>query len=135
MATDVGFADAQAASAAILNKALFAGASKLQCKALWARIRYTGSAWEVSSSADSAQLVSGSLAWSTDHVNITLSGFTAIPLALVSPTYLAAIARAPQAIGISSTQVQVWFFTHATTPVVDSTQSTSMDCSLLIVGV
>lgn len=133
MATDVGYADGNAASAAILNKALFSGASKLQCKVLWARIRYNGSSWEVSSSADSAQLVTGNLAWSTDHVNITISGFTATPIVLVSPTYTSGVSRIPHGIGTSSTQAQLWFYDYAGT--LDNTQGTDMDAEILIIGV
>lgn len=133
VATDVGFADGDSVNATLFNRLIFPGVTKSRPKILWARVRYTGSAWEVVSTVDSAQLVSGNLAWSTDHVNITLSGFTAIPLVLVTPTYVAAVARLPHGIGISSVQAQLWFYDYAGALV--STQATTMDCNLCILGI
>jgi hypothetical protein len=133
VATDVGFADGDSVNATLFNRLIFPGATKSKPKILWARIRYTGSAWEVLSTTDSAQLVSGNLAWSTDHVNIALSGFTAIPLVIVSPTYVASVARIPHGIGISTAQAQVWFYDYAGALV--TTQATTMDCNLFILGV
>lgn len=133
MATDVGFTDGDSVNATLFNRLIFPGVAKSKPKVLWARIRYNGSAWEVVSTADSAQLVSANLAWSTDHVNIALSGFTAIPIVLISPTYVAAVARLPHGIGISTAQAQVWFYDYAGALV--TTQATTMDCAILILGI
>lgn len=133
MATDVGLTDGQAANAAILNRVMFAGAGKLQCKELWARVRYTGSAWEVSSTIDSAQLVSANVTFSTDHINIALSGFTAAPEVQLTGVYVAAGPRVPMVGTITSTQAQVYFLDYA--GAVDSTQSTKMDCMIHLTGV
>ena len=133
MATDVGFADGNSANATLFNSLIFPGASKSKTKLIWARIQYTGSAWAVVSATDSAGMVSGNLAWSTDHVNITLTGFTATPAVIPGPTYVASIARIPHAIGVSSTQAQVWFVDYAGALV--TTQATTMDCSLIIIGI
>lgn len=133
MATDVGFADGDSVNAALFNRLIFPGATKSKPKVLWARINYTGSAWQVVSTTDSAQLVSGNIAWSTDHINITLSGFTATPIVIVSPNYVAAVARIPHGIGASSTQAQVWFYDYA--GALDSTQGTDMDINIMILGI
>lgn len=135
MATDVGITNGQNVDQSIINKALFSGASKLSCKVIWARIRYTGSAWEVNSGVDSAQLVSGNVAWSTDHINIALSGFTVAPVVLATPGYTsgAGNTRLPAVVNVSSTQAQIWFLTETLT--LDSTQSTKMDCNVIIIGI
>ena len=134
MATDVGLADGDSVDAARFNNRVpfIAGANKSKVKIIYARIRYTGSAWEVVSTVDSAGLVSGNLAWSTDHVNITLSGYTAIPVVLASVTYTSGVSRIVHGIGISTTQAQVWFYDYA--GALDSTQATDMDVNLMILG-
>ena len=135
MATDIGLADGQNASAAYFNDRLpfVAGANKTKAKLIWAHIRYTGSAWEVVSTTDSAGLVSGNLAWSTDHVNITLSGYTAIVPAFATPVYNAAVALIPQITPSSTTQCQVHFVDYAGVRV--TTQATTMNCTILLLGI
>jgi len=124
-------ADGDALDAAHLTKAVQAGDGTLNTK-MWAgRVRYTGSAWEVHATTFSAGVTTGAIAWSTDHINITLSGFTQMPLALVSPS-LGATRYRPEAIATSSSQVQVQFKNAA--DAVQSTQGTDMDCQLIIWG-
>lgn len=135
MATDVGITNGQNVDQSIINKALFAGASKLSCKMLWARIRYNGSAWEVNSSVDSAQLVSANVTFSTDHINIALSGFTATPVVVASGVQQSGTgnSRVPMVSNVSSTQVQIYF--KDASDALDTTQSTKMDCNVIIIGV
>jgi hypothetical protein len=135
MATDVGIVDGQLVSAAYLNVRVpfIAGANKSGVKICYARIRYTGSVWEVSSGTDSAGIVSGNIAWSTDHINITLSGYTATPAVLATPVYTAGISRLPHGLGVSATQGQVWFVDYA--GVLVTTQATTMDCYVRIEGI
>lgn len=134
MATDVGLADGQSVNAAYFNARIpfIAGANKNNVKICYARIRYTGSAWEVSSSADSAGIVSGNVAWSTDHINITLSGYTAAPVVVVGTTYVSGVARIPHGIGASASQAQVYWYDYAGS--LDSTQGTDMDIQVIIIG-
>lgn len=131
MATPTVATDGSAANAALFNKYLAAGGGKATVKVLWARIRYTGSAWEVHATTDAAELVTGNLSWSVDHLNVVISGFTVVPVVLVSPT-LGATRYRPEAIAASTTQIQIQFKNASDT--VQTTQGTDMDCMLLAIG-
>jgi hypothetical protein len=135
MATDVGLADGQFATAAYFNDRIpfIAGANKSKVKLIYFHARYTGSVWEVVSTTDSAGIVSGNLAWSTDHLNITPSGYTAIVPAFTTPVYNAAVALIPQVTPASTTQIQVHFIDYAGVRV--TTQATTMNFTMLALGI
>jgi len=130
MATPKMFTDGTTGLAeAALNKAIQAGEGTVQTKMWCGRVRYTGAVWEVHATTFSAGITS--VAWSVDHINITLSGFTQAPCVVVSPT-LGATRYRPEAIAASSTQVQVQFKNAGDT--VQTVQGTDMDCYLIIWG-
>jgi hypothetical protein len=87
MATPKVVTDATSAfEEAVLNKFIAAGeANKVQVKIWYARVRYTGSAWEVVSTTDSAGLTTGALAWSTNQLQLTLANWSNPPVILVTP--------------------------------------------------
>lgn len=117
-----------------LNKYLAAGGGKITCKVVWVRVRYNGSAWEVHSTTDSVEIVSGNVSYSTDHINITISGFTVAPVVMVSPALVNTDAAYwPKALATSATQLQVAFYNDA--GVRQTAQSTNMDCYLIALGV
>lgn len=132
MATPIVATAGNAITAVTVNKYLAAGGGKASAKVLWARIRYTGTAWEVHASTDSAEILSGHLAWSTDKLVVTVSGFTVIAAPVVSPTLGNAIYW-PKALGASSTAVHVAFYNDAGAR--QTVQSSNMDCTLLVIGV
>src|SRR5262245_27731222 len=84
-------------------------------KLVYARIRYTGSAWQVEPSTDSQEITSNHLTWDTDHLEVSVSGFTRAPHVQVSPVMdLAAADYAqfflPAAKAVSAEQVQIaWY--------------------------
>ena len=132
MSTPIVATDGNAIDAATCNKYIAAGGDKVQVKTNYARIRYNGTAWEVHGTTDSSEIVSGDLAWSTDHVNVTLTGYTVIPCALPGAR-LADTNLWPKAEATSTTQVQVAFYNDAGTRV--TVQATTMDTYLFIIGV
>ncbi len=106
--------------------------AKLDIKLLYARCRYTGTVWEVSTSNDSSQIVSGNLVWSTNKLTIALTGYTAAPIVQATQC-LVATPYHIQAIATSSTNIDVQFYDLAATLI--TTQGTSMDFNLLLLGV
>lgn len=131
MATPVMMATGDALDTAHLQKPVQAGDGTLNTKMWGGRVRYTGSAWEVHATTFSAGITSGGIAFATDHINITISGFTQAPTVQVTPT-LGATRYRPEAIGASSSQVQVQFKNASDT--VQTVQSTDMDCQVWIWG-
>ena len=131
MATPVIGADGNALNAAMITKAIQAGDGTLNTKMWGGRIRYTGTVWEVHATTFSAGITSGGGAFSVDHINVTVSGFTQMPVIVVSPS-LGATRFRPEGIAASSTQVQIQFKNAADT--VQTTQTTDMDCQVLIWG-
>ena len=121
-----------AVSAANLNRLIAAGGSKVRGKFLWARIRYTGSVWEVVSSVGSAEIVSANCVWSTDKLTIALSGFEEVPVPNVTPTPSDTTLWV-KAGATSSSNIDVYFY-HATTLARVTTQATTMDFQLHAVG-
>lgn len=118
-----------------LNKFLSSDGSKVQVKVYHAHIRYNGASWIVDSAEDAAGLVSGDLAWSTDHLVITLSGFTNVPIAMVCAVSTATTPpNTPMVDAISNTQINVYFFDGQNPPVADTTQGTDMDFNIIIIG-
>lgn len=108
------------------------GGNKSTSKIIWARCRYNGAAWEVHSSTDSNEIISGNLAWSTNLVNVTLSGFTAAPCPVVCGVGTTGYGVTAEA--TSATNIAVRFFNRATGAQV-TTEDTSMDFMIHIVGI
>jgi hypothetical protein len=121
-----------------MNKALQVDGTKIQVKTYYGRIRYNGATWEVvaAATADNAGIVTGDLAWSTDHLNITVSGFTNPPRAILTPVSTGTTpARAPmQSAASTNVQVQVYFFDGANPPAADTTEATDMDFNIFLIG-
>lgn len=98
---------------------------------VYARVRYTGSAWEVHSTTDGAVLVTGNLSWSSDHLNVTLSNFSVAPLVLAAPM-LADSTLLCKVLAASASQVQLAWYSDVVTRV--TVQASTMDAYLLILG-
>jgi hypothetical protein len=135
MATPVAFTDAVTTfTAANLNKFLCVGeADHVATKLLFARVRYTGSAWEVHGSTDAAGLTALALSWDagSSQLDIALTGFTAAPVVLGSAIaddnayHVKAHASAADAAALA-------FFDAAGDRV--ETEDANMDCCLLVIG-
>jgi hypothetical protein len=134
MATPAVVTDGSTAfEAAAMNKFIAAGnADKIQVKLWYGRVRYTGSAWEVSSSYDSAGLTTGALAWSTNQLQITLANFTNVPCILATPEAVDSNLNV-KAHCSSNTLAVVRFYAVADGALV-STQATTMEVNVLIIG-
>jgi hypothetical protein len=118
---------------AVMNKYIGAGdANKVQVKVWYGRVRYTGSAWEVSSSYDSAGLTTGALAWSTNQLQMTLSGFSNVPIIVATPE-AADTNLNVKAHGSSSTLAILRFYNIDTGALV-STEATTMEANVIIIG-
>lgn len=133
MGTQIVTDGTQDVDAAVVNLFTNAGGTKTNVSILFAHIRYTGAAWEVVSTTDSAILESGDLAWDTDHLEITLDTYTNTPAAM--PGSVAAggtISNRAQVDPISNTQIDVYFFTSDGTP--DTTEGVDMDFMLILIG-
>ena len=118
-----------------LNK--FIGAAQddgtiTQAKIMYAHIRYNGSAWVVDTTEDAAGLVSGDVSWSTNHVQITLSGYTNTTVAIPTAKGTTTEAYRTQ-IDPGSGFVRVYFFNAS--GVSQTTESTSMDFHFCFIGV
>ena len=131
MATPVMLTTGDALDAAHLQKSIQAGDGTVNTKMWGGRVRYTGSAWEVHATTLALGITSGGVAWDTDHINITISGFTQAPFVVVSPT-LGATRYRPEGIGQSSSQVRVQF--KNASDVVQLVQGTDMDVQIFILG-
>ena len=132
MATPIVAVYAAAVNAATVNKYVSAGGDKINAKLNYARIRYNGASWEVHATTDSSEIVSGDVAWSTNLINITLTGYTVIPVAVVAPM-LADATILPKVLGNTITQIQVAFYDFAGVRV--TVQATSMDFYIIVLGV
>jgi len=133
MATPNPIADDNAGNAATFTGLAHCG-NKAAVKIIFARIRYTGSAWEVHSGTDSNEVVSANLAWSSTKLTVAISGYTVPPTAyctqnasdtVVTPYII-------QATTTSSANVDVKFWSVAGTQV--TTQAVSMDFQLHVEG-
>ena len=114
------------------NLNLFVSAEgKLSVKVWYAHVRYTGSVWEVDASVDAAGLVSGSLAWDTDHVELTLTGFTVGPLPQTTPGATAAY-PGHKVVVESATTISIYFYDAA--DVLITTEAAAMDAHVLLIG-
>ncbi len=131
MATPNPIADGNAGKAATFQRLPHCG-NKTTVKILFARVRYTGSAWEVHSGTDSNEVVSGNLAWSTNKLTIALSGYTVPPVVIATQNQAATVPYVLQAGATSSSNIDVEFWDTAAAQV--TTQATSMDFQLLVIG-
>ena len=121
-------------NAATLNQLLALGeGNKVGAHVVYARLRYTGAAWEVHSTTDSAVLVTGHLSWLTNHLNVSLANFTVAMPPLVAPVFLATGIYLPCVLGASNTQAQIGWFDFAGTLV--TTPDTRMDVNFWALGV
>lgn len=116
---------------AVMDKVYHNGGAGGAPKIIGARVRYNGTAWEIEANTYSAQLIAGNLAWDTDHLEITVSGFTNEPLVTWSQVNTTN-RRFLQCEAVSTTQIDVYFFTLA--DVADTTESTDMDFYVFICG-
>lgn len=118
-------------SAGNLNRFLALGGSKVETKLVYARVRYTGSVFEVAPATDSAEIVSGHLSFVTGVLSVTLSGYTVAPVALLSPTV--ATAYRPKAVATSASLVEVRWYNDSN--VLVTAADTAMDAYVVILGV
>ena len=125
------FTSVSAGSSANFNRLLYAGGSKTGVKVVYARVRYNGTTWEVHSSTDSAELVSGNLSFSSGVLTVTLSGYTVTPLAHGTPTIAGGLL--PFAVGTAASTVQVRWYDFA--GALQTSASTNHDANLTIRGV
>jgi hypothetical protein len=119
---------------AVANKFIASGGGKLQVKALHARVQYSGSAWQVVSSTDSAEIASGDLAWNgtNKELEITLSGYDNPPVVLATPAAIDA-AYTVKAHASSATKAVVRFYNIDTGAKI-ATEDANMDCNVLVIG-
>lgn len=120
-----------ALSTANLGKLLHGG-TKTGLKVIFARIRYTGTAWEVHATTDSNEIVSANAVWSTNKLTVAISGYTLAPLPLASQNPAATVPYVIQAGSTSASNIDVEFWDTAGAQV--TTQAQSMDFSLLVIG-
>lgn len=134
MATPKFVTDASTAyTEANMNRGLMSDGTKIQVKVYHAHILYNGASWEVVAADDSSGIVTGDLAWSTDHLVITVSGFTNPPIPVVSGVSTTTTpAEMPQADIASNTAIHVFFFDDAHANV--STEGTTMDFTIILIG-
>jgi hypothetical protein len=102
----------------------------------YARINYTGSAWQVVSTYDSAGIVSGNLSWSTDHliIDVTSGAFTKYPVVIATTTSDTTTAfYQVHAVCTSATSVSIYFTNYSSSVI--TTQATSMDFQIMIFSV
>jgi len=134
MATPIMGTDAvDATNAALVRKAISSNA-KLDIKKIYGRVRYTGAIWEVMSTTDSSQLVSGNLAWSVNKLLVTVSGYTvATEVQCTQATVIKPYHIQAKATSAGTIEVQFFDLTVAGAPLV-IVQDTNMDINLEIMG-
>jgi hypothetical protein len=106
--------------------------NKHKIKAVYARVRYTGSVWQVEASTDSAEIQDSHLAWDTNHLNIAVTGFTRSPIVQATAVFGTSVLM-PVANAASAVQVRIYWYDAAFANV--TTQATTMDAYVLILGV
>lgn len=120
-----------ALSTANLGKLVHGGA-KTGLKIVFARIRYTGSAWEVHATTDSNEIVSANCVWSTNKLTVAISGYSLAPLPVATQNPSATTPYLIQAGATSASNIDVEFWDTAGAQV--TTQANSMDFGLLVIG-
>jgi len=106
---------------------------KYGTKAVWARIRYTGSVWQVHSGMDSQEIQSSQLTWDTNHVNVAVGGFTTAPNVQATGLYTAGGVYLPFVESISTSLIRVYWVDAAFATV--TTESDKMDAFIFAWGV
>jgi hypothetical protein len=114
-----------------LNQFIAADSSLRQVKKVWGRVRYTGSVWEVVSTTSNAG--SMTLAFASNKLGITVSGFSKAPQVQVTPVGTAA-AYWVKGYATSSTNVDVLFFNASSPGTQITTPDSSMDFNIEIMG-
>ena len=135
-----------AASAAVVNKYIYGDGTSAGLALLCFRVYYDGAAWQVASqgSAIDANLraeLKAALTWhASNYLEIDFSGgtyfrgFSSIPIVLCDSVANATRKLPADAVGISATEVQVYFYQAANRITQITTEATTMDCSLIMVG-
>ncbi len=115
-----------------LNKFVAADDAKVQCKMNWAHVRYNGTAWEVVSGEDKAGIASLDLSWDGvgTALDITLSGFSNPPIAVVCPASASAVIPKVKAVLANKLTVEFYDFTGAEV----TTEGTTMDFNVILIG-
>lgn len=114
-----------------LNQFIAADSNLRQVKKVWARVRYTGSAWEVVSTTANAG--SMSLAFASNKLAVTVSGFSKAPQVQATPVGTAA-AYWVKASATSATNVDVLFFNASSPGTQITTPDSNMDVNLEVTG-
>lgn len=118
--------------AAVLDQLLGVGTGgKHGATLMYARVRYTGTIWQVNPTTDSAGLLSPALTWNTDHLDVTVTTFAAAPACFVSRVRGTSIYH-PSAVAVSNTLVGIEWRDNA--GVLQTVQSVNMDCHLIVIG-
>jgi hypothetical protein len=99
-------------------------------KLIAAHIAYDGADWAVDATVFSAEIVSGALAYDTDHLVITASGFVTPPAYMAMPGTLGAYQ--PIVTIVSATEVHIEFHDFDHTPI--TTEDTDMDFMLWLLA-
>lgn len=123
-------------SAAYLNQHPYFIGGDLGAIIRCARIRYTGSAWEVVSGFFASGIVTGNLTWNspgTNAINVAVSGFTSTPLVVLgcvgTSSYIPFFASGSS----SSTNIAIAFRDFAGTQI--TTQDANMQAIVWIIGI
>jgi len=121
--------------AAELNKFVAGNGSKLGIMLQYARIAYTGAAWEVVAGTDSCDIASGDLTWNAtpDELEITLAGYSNVPVVIATPVATGnTIHPILKAHAASKTQAVVRFYDEANTQI--TVEDTDMAFNLMVIG-
>lgn len=139
MATPKGVTDGSAASAyeeSVINRFLLSDGAAIQVKVWHARIRYNGSAQVVEPAYDSAGFTTGALAFDAGNTefDITLSGFTNPPIAILTPVGGATVYY-PKVIATTNVLLSVAFFDVDTGAKIGTgSLDSDMDFNCILIG-
>jgi hypothetical protein len=135
-----------AASDTNMNLGIYGDGTSSGLALLAFRVYYDGAAWQVSAQGSAvdanvrAELKAG-LSWhASDYLEIDLSahayfrGFSSIPCVSCDSTANAVRKLPADAVGISATEVRVYFYQAIDRTTLIDTEATTMDCSLIMVG-
>jgi len=103
---------------------------KSDVKRIWGTVAYTGAVWAWDTSLSYNELDAAGVVFTTDHIDVTVSGYTEIPSVQATPA--SASAYIAKAKGISNTVVRVWFVDAAGALV--TTPDTNMVVTLAVEG-
>jgi len=128
-------ADGDDANAAKMNQFVGAPGGKLSVFVKYARVHYDGEDWVVDSATDSADIVSGDLAWNgdDDQLEITLSDFADPPVIVATPTFSAdTVYNVKAKCTAADTAVIVFYAIDGGAQI--TTEATDMDVQVLLIG-